>query len=279
MKVLAIMRAERFSPNSVGRDRAIMEAVVDRLRVKDCEVCLVNEDNLVHPGASEILDSPEQLDLILTMGRCPETLDWLRHSNAVVINSPKGIENCVRSRLMPLMESIGSPLPPKEGTDGYWLKRGDAAAQTKGDVVYAVDNEALATAIRTMNARGITDFVVSAHVVGDLVKFYGVDHDDFFRWFYPTDDGQTKFGDESRNGLARHYPFQVDKLRYEVQRLAAAVGVSVYGGDAIVRADGSFCLIDFNDWPSFSRCREAAADAIASLVINRENRSNVNCQN
>ena len=61
---------------------------------------------------------------------------------------------------------------------------------------------------------------------------------------------------------------QGEELQREVLRLAAALGVSVYGGDAIVRADGSFCLIDFNDWPSFSRCREEAADAIASLVLN-----------
>ena len=54
----------------------------------------------------------------------------------------------------------------------------------------------------------------------------------------------------------------------EVERLAAATGVSIYGGDAIVRADGSFCLIDFNDWPSFSRCREEAADVVTELVVN-----------
>ena len=264
MKVLAITRAEQFSPNSVEKDRAIIEAVVDRLRAKDCEVRLVSEDSLGH---SELQDYLAQLDLILTMGRRPETLEWLRHSDVVVINSPMGVENCVRSRLVSIMERIASPLPPKEGTDGYWLKRGDAAAQTRDDVVFAADKEALTAAIRTMNNRGITDFVVSAHVVGDLVKFYGVGQGDFFRWYYPTDDGQTKFGDEYRNGPACHYPFQVDELEYEVQRLAAAVGVSVYGGDAIVTPDGSFCLIDFNDWPSFSRCRDAAADAIASLVI------------
>jgi hypothetical protein len=119
-----------------------------------------------------------------------------------------------------------------------------------------------------MRQRGITDYTVSAHVKGDLVKFYGVGQGDFFRWYYPTDDGQSKFGDERRNGPSCHFPFSVEALRRDVQRLAAAVGVCVYGGDAIVRADGSFCLIDFNDWPSFSRCLEEAADAIAELVIN-----------
>ena len=39
----------------------------------------------------------------------------------------------------------------------------------------------------------------------------------------------------------------------------------LYGGDAIITDDIAY-LIDLNDWPSFSSCREAAADAIALLV-------------
>ena len=165
------------------------------------------------------------------------------------------------------MERIGTPVPPKEGTDGYWLKRGDAAAQMSGDVVFAADKEALATAVQTMRDRDVTDFVVSAHVVGDLVKFYGVGQGRFFRYYYPTDDGQSKFGYECRNGAARHYPFNEEALQHEAERLAEVVGVSIYGGDAIVREDGSFCLIDFNDWPSFSRCREEAAEVIFQLIV------------
>ena len=263
MKVLAITRAERFSPNSVEKDRAIMEAVADRLRARDCEVCFISEDNLSsldHP------DSPESPDFILTMGRWPETLAWLKRTGVKAVNTPEGVENCVRSRLHAMMERIGTPIPPKEGNSGYWLKRGDAAAQISDDVVFAVDKEALATAVQTMRDRGVTDFVVSAHVVGDLVKFYGVGQRRFFRYYYPTDDGQSKFGDECRNGLANHYSFDEKALRHEVERLAEAVGISIYGGDAIVRADGSFCLIDFNDWPSFSRCREEAAEEIVKLI-------------
>ena len=258
MKVLAITRAERYSPHSVDKDRAILEAVTHRLKDKGCEVSIIDEDAVV--GAAP--------DLILTMGRQPETLAWLKTVDAEVINSPEGVENCTRSRLQTIMERIGTPMPPKEGADGYWLKRGDASAQTAEDVVYVPNREQLNTAMLAMRQRGITDYTVSAHVKGDLVKFYGVGQGDFFRWYYPSDDGQTKFGDEHRNGTACHYQFQVEELVSEVQRLAAAVGVSIYGGDAIIRSDGSFCLIDFNDWPSFSRCREEAADAITSLVIN-----------
>ena len=268
MRILAVSRAEQFSPNSVERDRAIFQSVVDRLQRRGDEVCLVSEDRLSAPESSGYPDYPGFPDLILTMARRRETLTWLKSLGVACINSPEGIGRCSRSRLQDIMELIGIPVPPKEGADGYWLKRGDSAAQTAEDVVYVPDREQLAASIQTMRQRGVTDYTVSAHVQGDLVKFYGVGQGDFFRWYYPTDDGQTKFGDECRNGVACHYRFQVEALQREVLRLAAAVGISVYGGDAIVRADGSFCLIDFNDWPSFSRCREEAADAIASLVIN-----------
>ena len=260
MRILAVSRAEQFSPNSVERDRAIFQAVTDRLQRQGHEIRLVSEDCL---DTQEPVSHP---DMILTMARKPETLRWLESFGVDCINSPEGIRRCARSCLAVVMEHICTPVPPKEGSDGYWLKRGDAAAQTADDVVYLSDRQQLATAIQAMRSRGITDYVVSAHVVGDLVKFYGVGQGDFFRWYYPTDDGQTKFGDEHHNGTAHHYRFQENALQHEVQRLAAAVGVDVYGGDAIIRADGLFCLIDFNDWPSFSRCRDAAADAIVSLV-------------
>lgn len=262
MKVLAITRAERFSPNSISKDRAILDAVVLRLRTLGCDVTVVSEESL---GDTASMDDFTVHDLILTMGRLPETLVWLKATDAEIINAPEGIENCVRNRLLSIMEHIGTPTAPKEGTDGYWLKRSDAA-QESGDVVFAADKDELAAAIQTMRQRGINDYVISAHVVGDLLKFYGVGQGLFFRYYYPTDDGQTKFGVEQHNGIAHHYQFQEDSLRLEAERLAEAAGVSIYGGDAIVRADGTFCIIDFNDWPSFSRCREEAADAIVSLV-------------
>ena len=51
--------------------------------------------------------------------------------------------------------------------------------------------------------------------------------------------------------------------------VAEAVGIEVYGGDCIVRSDGTFCLIDFNDWPSFRTCTVEAARKISELIIGR----------
>ena len=158
------------------------------------------------------------------------------------------------------------PCPPKWGDKGYWLKRDDACAQQPDDVLFCKDEQAVAEAIRQFNRRGIADYVLSAHVEGDLLKFYGVQGTDFFRCYYPTDDGKTKFGLERYNGKARHFPFPLSTLRHDVERLASLVGLDIYGGDCIVRPDGTYCIIDFNDWPSFCRCRDEAADAIAKLV-------------
>ena len=160
-------------------------------------------------------------------------------------------------------------LPMPESAPGFpvWLKRGDGAAQSEDDVVFCEDETAFQQALSTFQQRGIVDYVVSRHVVGDIVKFYGVG-DRFFRYFYPTDDGETKYNHEKINGPAHHYAFDVAQLRKDVERLAALTGIEVYGGDGIVRPDGSYCIIDFNDWPTFSRCRDEAAEAIASLIKN-----------
>ena len=237
-----IQRAPQFSPNSVEKDRAILEAVGACLTAQGHVVSVVSED-----GLAEI----SSCDVIFTMGRLPETLEALSAvpADCRIINTPQGIASCSRCRLESIMAQVGTPVPPKEGSDGYWLKRGDAAAQSEDDVQFAPDKTSLEAKIRQMTQRGITQYTVSAHVVGDLVKFYGVSGTGFFRY-----------------GSACHYPFESSAVQADAERLAEAVGIKVYGGDCIVRSDGSFCFIDFNDWPSFSRCREEAAEAIASLV-------------
>ena len=255
-----IGRAERFSPNSAENDKAILEAVAGQLLQRGFDVGMVSEDD---PDCKDLIP---QAEVVFSMGRRPETLAVMKSLDGQrQINSPQGVENCCRRNLQRIMQRIGIPVPPDRGNDGYWLKRGDSSAQSKDDVVYAANEDELAEKISGFEARGIVDYLVSAHIVGDLMKFYGVRDTGFFRYYYPTDDGQTKFDNELHNGEARHYPFDIRTLQQEAELLAEAVGIEVYGGDCIVRADGSYCFIDFNDWPSFSRCREDAAVAIAEL--------------
>lgn len=260
-RVAAIYRAARFSPNSVAKDAAILEAVVRRL---EADVTMFSEDRWPAEGIAG-----QGYDYVLSMARSPQVLEELalaEQQGTKVVNRAEGVRRCARSTVTRLMRQEGIPVPPEKGHSGYWLKRGDAAAQEKGDVCFATDERDLERKIKDFRERGINDYVVSAHVEGDLVKFYGVRESGFFRYYYPTDDGDTKFGDERHNGTAHHYGFSVAELQLATERLATVVGTDVYGGDCIVTADGSFYLIDFNDWPSFSRCREEAAEAIVGLI-------------
>ena len=260
MRILMIRRAEQFSPHSVENDGAILEAVAARLSQRGHAVTKVDEASLASCLAT---DTP---DFIYSMARLPETLRLLDASGVRVVNTPLGVTQCSRRRLQQIMLSLDIPFPSGEGPHGYWLKRADAVTQTEKDVVYVPDTQTLAEAEAAMRARGIHDYLVSPHIEGDLVKFYGVSAAGFFRYFYPTDDGLTKFNQERLNGQAHHYPFDVVTLQKRAEQLAAAVGLEIYGGDCIVCADGTWYMIDFNDWPSFSRCREEAADAIAGLI-------------
>ena len=262
MKILAITRAPQFSPNSVESDRAIMQAVADRLVGKGYSVTIISETELSMFNVQYSMFN----GTILSMGRLPHTLAWLSRQPCRVINTPQSVTACSRSSLEQIMLRHHLPCPPKWGDKGYWLKRDDACAQQPDDVLFCKDEQAVAEAIRQFNRRGIADYVLSAHVEGDLLKFYGVQGTDFFRCYYPTDDGKTKFGLERYNGKARHFPFPLSTLRHDVERLASLLGLDIYGGDCIVRPDGTYCIIDFNDWPSFCRCRDEAADAIAKLV-------------
>lgn len=260
MKVVAILRSPRFSPNSEDKDRAIMQAVVSRLeKALNIGIPMVVED--------EYCCNPVSSDLILTMGRLPETLNVLavkEKDGCKVVNSAEGVSLCNhRGKLIDLMRKTGIPVPPEQGNEGVWLKRADAAAQGKGDVVFCKDDHALEKAKEEFCKRGITEIVESAHIVGDLIKFYSAGT--MFRYYYPSDDGISKFGDEAVNGKAHHYSFDEAALVEDVRSLAAESGVPVCGGDAIIDGNGNYYIIDFNDWPSFSRCREEAADAIAKL--------------
>lgn len=259
MQVVGVRRALRFSPNNEANDLAILQAVVAPFQ----GIIVEEEDNSL---ANSLLSA----DVVLSMARTPAALfllDGIARRGTRVINPPEGVRHCDRNTLFRLAQVADVPVPPADGDDGYWLKRADAAAQTREDIVFCADRQQLQQAVAAFHQRGICDYLVQAHQRGDLVKFYGVLGTGFFRTFYPGDDGQSKFGDEARNGSPQHYLFSLLELHSASERLATAAHCPVYGGDAIIRADGTFVLIDFNDWPSFSRCRDEAANAIRQLVV------------
>ena len=267
-KTLLIQRAACYSPNSEEKDLAVLQEVGSLLE----DATIISEDDFVNRFSTDNqLISAESVGAvnvyyqIISMARSPKALDsleQLEQSGIQVLNPSAGVWACQRSNVDKVMRENHLPFPPDEGNDGYWVKRADTTAQSKEDVCFCHDWSEVEKIKSTFMQRGITDVVTQAHVKGDVVKFYGVEGTGFFRYYYSGYDTETKFGDEERNGKPQYYSFSSSNLQADAEKLACLLQTPIYGGDAIVREDGSYVIIDFNDFPSFSRCRKDAAKAI-----------------
>ena len=271
------MRAGAYSPNHIGNDAAIFNLVADHLRKRGCEVTIYSEDQFIAGDVSE--------DIILNMCREQRSIHLLQQreeQGALVINSGFGIENCTRERMTRILLGSNIPYPEslmvntdegvkealqKAGFTGCWIKRGDFHAMHKEDVSYVRHPEEAQEVLQEYFLRGIKRAVINRHLEGDLIKFYGVRGTTFFFWFYPFDQGHSKYGHEAINGKSQGLPFDLEYLKSICASAADVLDVVVYGGDCIVSTTGDIRIIDFNDWPSFAPCRNEAAPHIAKAVI------------
>jgi hypothetical protein len=278
IELLGVRRGRKFSPNHIGNDDAIFSLTANALQMMGCRIEFCNEDEFLK------LDTIEQ-PYIFTMARQKEVvqkLQALEQAGKKVINSGFGIEKCYRANMTQVLVSEQIPYPksfivPTDFEDdevfdllpgkGFWIKRGDFHALHKEDVTFVSTKEEGQNILREYALRDIADAVVSEHLPGDLVKFYGVRDTDFFFWFYPYDHNHHKYTEyEQINGKSQHHPFSEGELHKVAAASAKALDVHIYGGDAIVAKDGSFHIIDLNDWPSFAPCRQEAAGHIANLI-------------
>ena len=271
------MRAGAYSPNHIGNDAAIFNAAAGQLRKRGCEVSVYSEEQFRNSDIEE--------DIVLNMCREQDSirkLISLEEKDKLVINSGYGIENCTRERMTRMLVGNGIPYPEsiivntnedvrpeleRAAFGACWIKRGDFHAMHKEDVSYCRHIEEAQEVLHEYFYRGIGRAVINRHLVGDLVKFYGVSGQPFFHWFYPFDEGHSKYGYEAVNGRSTGFTFDVGNLKSMCQRAADIMEVKIYGGDCIVSEDGTIRIIDFNDWPSFAPCRQEAAVQIAKYIM------------
>jgi hypothetical protein len=252
MDFLGIARERVYSPGKVEADRAILDAVADRLRATH-RVRVVSAD--------EPLPEVTPPTAVFAMCQGPAALATLRRWEAAgvrVINSVAGIENTHRRRMLAAFERAGVRHPesrlvatrepgelPAWIDAGAWIKRGDVHATEPDDVVQVRDSAAARAALAAMQRRGIGSALVQRHVDGAVFKFYAV-RGTFFAAF-PADGA----------GAA---------MRTLAEEGAAALDLEVFGGDCVRDRQANLWLIDLNDWPSYGACRIGAAEAIASYL-------------
>jgi hypothetical protein len=260
MQILGVYREAIFSPGRMSDDALIVEATAAALRQRGLDVCLRR--------AEVLADEAPRPQVVFSMAQGEAILHLLQRwqdQGSVVINNAASVWNCRRVRTLELCRAAGVlmpeswtvptaiPLPEVQRRclpHALWVKRADVHALQLDDVVYLQDQATLPDVLFTFASRGVTEVVLQAHCPGQAIKFYGV--------------GPGRFFDCPDVEQPVH-----ERLISLASQAAHAVGLEIFGGDCVIREDGVPVLIDLNDWPSFARCRQAAARAIADLILDR----------
>ncbi len=251
-------------------DASILQSTVEHLQILGAEVDVYND--------GEEFDA-KRYNALFHMSRTPATLQRLQEieKRTPVTNTAKAVRNCSRKEQITALQRAGIMQPPfsfhstttnnLHTSQPVWLKRCDGWSCHANDVCYADCANELQKAMNNFCSRGIKEVACCHHIAGDIVKFYGVENN-FFHFSYPNPE-KTKFGLEKINGPAQHYPFDTTQLKTIAFAAARSIGVEIFGGDCIVTKEGDIYIIDINDFPAFSCCRNEAAKAIAQLIYSK----------
>ena len=265
-----ILREQAHSPGRETDDAEILRLTGKALESKGFEVAILDPEEL-----NDIGEGPP--DGIFLMCERVEALRRLREwevAGVRQVNSPAAVWNTYREQMIALLEEANVSFIPSrvistaascsDWSTPVWVKRADVHNTQEGDVVFAATAAAATAAVEALAARGIPRAVIQGHVPGDLIKFYGIGGGggasggpSWFRCFY-----------HKEQALAGH-PFEPARLARLARQAAAALGLEVYGGDAIATAGGELVLLDVNAWPSFAVYREEAAACIAAHLALR----------
>lgn len=261
-----VYRELAHSPGRIDDDAAIMDSVGKALAERGFSVELVTADAAFETPCANVFVMCER-------GAILDRLKAIEKTGAVVVNSPTAIRNTYRHRMVELFAQhhVSAPVSRVVATDAgksrpadcVWVKRYDFHATQPDDVIYAASESGWREALRRFAQRGIPFVVTQEHAPGDLIKFYGVRSRaapvdaNWFEWFYHRDKGMLG------------HSFEVVRLREAALDAAAALGLEIFGGDAVIQADGEPIIIDLNAWPSYALYRDRAAQAIADHLAER----------
>jgi len=264
-----IYRELAHSPGRIDDDGAILKSVGGALAERGFCVELVAADD-----ADGAFETPHaNIFAMCERGAVIDRLKAAEKAGSIVVNSPDAIHNTYRHRMIQLFarHHVSAPASQIVATDasklrpaaGVWVKRYDFHATQPDDVIYTASEDGWHEALRRFAKRGIPFIVGQEHIAGDLIKFYGLRDgalpmdQNWFEWFYHRDKGMVG------------HSFEVSYLRQVAIGAAAALGLEIFGGDAIIQADGEPIIIDLNAWPSYARYRDQATRAIADCLTER----------
>ena len=266
MQLTGIQRAKTFSPNQhADNDRLILEATCRVLRNLGCQIRVITEE--------EVGEHRLQTPVVFSMCQGTQSNKRLardEQQGRLIINSPSAVQACHRQNLYPMLGPDCDLVPRTvlvdtaqandltgliNGSGAVWIKRGDVHSTQEGDVTKVTSVRQIGRVLNDFCERGIANAAIQQHVVGQVIKFYGVVGTPFFR-FYTEADHKVS-------------PVAFGSKRPTIEKLVSRLGLEVYGGDAVLRDNGSIAIIDVNDWPSYAYYRAEAAEAIGGHIFQR----------
>lgn len=273
--ILAIQRSEEYSPNSQDKDLWILQSIVNQLKNIGYNVSIKNENKLDF--------SKDFTSYIISMARNPEVIDRLavwEKQGATIVNSPLSCINCYRETQTRIFIENNISIAPSQIIDTYdfkpeilhlptnndfWIKRADFQTIEPIDVIRVASFKEAQEVLKNYFKRGISRSVISSHIEGNVIKFYGVKQNNWFYYYYPKED---KFHNKI-NQTDRYTAFDEKALVEMCQRAANLLDLDIYGGDAVIDSEGKIYIIDMNDFPSFSSCKEIAAEQITKAFVDK----------
>ncbi|MCQ2058822.1 MAG: hypothetical protein MJY71_03215 [Bacteroidaceae bacterium] len=261
--ILLVTRSTYWSRGRIEADAAIIESVQKELQNRGYETELVSENKLCSNRTLFEQDNTPQV--VLSMARNKASLlalAALQYNGSTIINPVTAVnlcktrsrqwfvlkfinKNCLKASVFDSVEQLKNqwnsyPCWVKTDRKAFFVENRDCCPELKGKIV------------------------VTEHINGCVVKFYAVGIQ-IVGWCYVS-AANSRFGEISHNDSEHEYAFDLEQLNALVKTVAEKTGLSVFGGDVIVSPSGTLTLIDVNDWPSFSMCRETAAVRIADMV-------------
>ncbi len=257
--LVGVFREPEYSPGRVDDDAAILERTREALAARGVTMTLGDVD-LAHDASSRPRSwrCANPRAALAALDRAAVTVP--------VINAPDAIRACYRDETVARLADTAVPFPatrliatasrPGDLADlaPCWVKRGDVHAMTSGRRRVCRDRRR-----RRGGAR------VSSHAAASPA-----------RRCRPTSTVSSSSSTASPTDASfvatpqrAEIPASLPVLWAAAHAGASALGLEVFGGDLVVTDEGKPVLVDLNDWPSFARCRDEAAEAIAGYVVDR----------
>ncbi|MFA5405485.1 MAG: hypothetical protein WC358_11175 [Ignavibacteria bacterium] len=264
IEIAGIARKTEFSPNHELNDFLIIQKTAEELTQMGVKVKIYREEDIFNEDISE--------EFIFSMVQSPagsKHLLEIAKEKKFVINTPESVRNCYRYNMNRILEENKIPFPKSIIVDtntekfdfldnfesNIWVKRGDAHAVQREDVVFIDDKSKINYVLKEFGNRGLKTCTIQNHIEGDTIKFYSIYGEDFFYW-YTTD-------------LKYCFSFDEKRLKQLANESARVLGLEIFGGDAIITEQSEIFIVDINDWPSFAPIRDRASKVIGNIIYNK----------